>query len=149
MDVKTGLGKVPPEMTAVAEGMDAEVALGHTRLATRGDVTLENAHPFEIRNRSGDTRAVLAHNGTWYEAPNSDRADSFYIARLVESLANAGHPLGRAVAEAGGITGETVLVLGSDGKGIVHSGRFDITEQDGDVASSGGTNIPTGQVRVL
>jgi predicted glutamine amidotransferase len=35
-------------------------ALFHSRLATHGDTTLDNCHPFTL---GGDTRTVLAHNG--------------------------------------------------------------------------------------
>jgi len=147
--IETGLGRLPSNMGAVADQYDAAVALGHTRLATRGDVTLENAHPFGIRNTDGETVAALAHNGTWYGAPASERADSYYIARLVESFRNAGHDLERAVREAGDVTGETLLVLDREGTGYVHAGRFEITDTGGDIASSGGIPIADGEVRVI
>ena len=130
-----------------ARQTDATVALGHTRFATQGEVTIENAHPFRVGDGDSGTRAVLAHNGTWYDAPDTNRADSYYIARLLESLYTAGHDLGTAVDMAGDITGETLLVLGDDGDAWVHSGRFEITETGAGVASSGGIPIPDGVVR--
>jgi glutamine phosphoribosylpyrophosphate amidotransferase len=147
--IETGLGRMPGNIDAVAAGYDATVALGHTRLATRGGVTLENAHPFAVRNTDGETVAALAHNGTWYGAPASERADSYYIARLVESFYTAGHDLERAVREAGDVTGETLLVLDREGTGYVHAGRFEITDTGGDIASSGGMPIAEGEVRVI
>jgi len=110
---------------------------------------MRNAHPFAIRNSDGDTIAALAHNGTWHDAPKTDRADSFYIARLAESMILAGHDLNDAVQHAGDVTGETLVVIDSEGTGYVYSGRFEITDTGGDVASSGGMPIPTGELRVI
>ena len=41
--------------------MDGIFAVGHNRAATRGDVTDENAHPFNINDK-----IVLVQNGTWF-----------------------------------------------------------------------------------
>lgn len=149
LEIRTGVGPVPDNMDVCAQHWDADVALGHTRFATRGGVTMKNAHPFAIRNSRGETIAALAHNGTWHEAPRTERADSYYIARLAESMVLAGHDLETAIRHAGKITGETVLVIDDSGIGYVYSGRFEITDTDGDVASSGGTPIPTGELRVI
>ena len=46
---------------------EGKIAFGHGRAATRGDVTLDNAHPFVIDNgKKGKDRhyIILAHNGT-------------------------------------------------------------------------------------
>jgi len=147
--IETGVGELPPRAEGFAAGMDADVALGHTRFATRGEITKQNAHPFAIHDREGAAVAALGHNGTWYDAPDTERADSFYIARLVESLVHAGHSLERAVREAGTITGETLLALHADGEAVVHSGRFEITATGETIASTGGTPIPDGEVRVI
>jgi glutamine phosphoribosylpyrophosphate amidotransferase len=149
LEIRTGVGTVPQNMETVASHWDADVALGHTRWATRGEISMRNAHPFAIRNSDGDTIAALAHNGTWHDAPKTDRADSFYIARLAESMILAGHDLNDAVQHAGDVTGETLVVIDSEGTGYVYSGRFEITDTGGDVASSGGMPIPTGELRVI
>ena len=42
---------------------DTELIIAHIRLATKGQVTMDNTHPFVMKDRSG-TEWVLAHNGT-------------------------------------------------------------------------------------
>lgn len=128
---------------------EAEAALVHTRLATRGSITRENAHPFLIEwheNNDSSRRAALAHNGTWYDAPQDHRADSFHIARELESHLRSGLTLRDAITQTGLITGETFVVLTDTARCFAHSGRFDITIDDDVIASSGHDSIKTGRV---
>jgi len=131
---------------------EAEVALAHTRAATRGSVTVENAHPFRVTDEDGRAVAALAHNGTWYGAPQGeDRCDSYYIARLLESQyrADPDRPFEELVEQTGRVTGETITVIHRDGRGFCYAGRFGITETDDALKSSGGTPIPEGGVRQI
>lgn len=144
IDFHHGIGYLPADTDAIAAAYDADIALGHTRLATRGDVNIKNAHPFPITNDDGDVVAALAHNGTWTDAPRTERCDSYYIAKLAETFVRAGHDIKRAVRMAGDITGETVVVVTRDGTGFAFAGRFEITETDDGVASSGGDPISDG-----
>lgn len=137
---------------------DAEVALAHTRYATRGTITEPNAHPFAIRTAAGETVAALAHNGTWYAAPDGRRCDSYYIARELEQRYRAApeRDFRELVREVGRFTGETLTVLHRDGRAFAYSGRFEITAGGPDVGgdadvvrSSGGAPIRDGQVRTV
>ncbi|AAM88714.1 putative glutaminase [Natrialba phage PhiCh1] len=142
-----GVGAMP--IDAVDALPEADVALGHTRFATRGEISLRNAHPFEVRDRDGEPVAMLAHNGTWLSAPDvDDRADSWYMARLMESIycAEPARPFEEIVRATGETTGETMTVLHRDGSAYTYSGRYEITEDDHCVRSSGGTPIPDGVV---
>lgn len=150
--IEHGLGTIPDGVPERFADVEATVALGHTRYATKGSRTLENAHPFAIRDGDGegDVVAALAHNGTWYGAPSgTDRADSYYIARLVETMYNNGTPMETAVQRAGEITGETLAVLDRDGEGYVYAGRYTITEGENCAASSGEIPIPEGALRCV
>ncbi|QBI90048.1 glutamine amidotransferase domain protein, class-II [Halobacterium phage ChaoS9] len=142
-----GLGAMPDDV--VDELPDADVALAHTRYATRGEITVQNAHPFEVRDDDGEPVAMMAHNGTWWSAPDDpDRADSYYMARLLESIyrADPGRPFEEIVQATGDTTGETMTVLHRDGSAYVYSGRYEITEAEQCVRSSGATPIPEGTV---
>lgn len=143
------VGNIP--VTAYELIPDAEVALAHTRKATRGEIVTENAHPFPVRDRDGKAVAALAHNGTWYGAPDGDRCDSYYIARLLESQyrADPDRPFEELVEQTGRITGETLTVIHRDGRGFCYAGRFGITEGEECLKSSGGTPIPEGSVRQI
>jgi len=143
------VGEIPEAAVNLAPG--AEVALAHTRMATRGEVCLENAHPFAVKDVDGEVVAALAHNGTWYGAPENGagRCDSYYIARLLEDLLIPERDFREAVRLAGEVTGETITVLHRDGTGYVYSGRYGVTEGDGCVKSTGGTPIPDGSVTTI
>ena len=150
VEIHRGVGEVPTFLArGLGESVDADIALGHTRYATRGTIAVENAHPFPVHDEDGRVVAALAHNGTWYDAPDTDRADSYYIARLMEAMVLGGHDVQEAFHIAGDITGETLTAVTADGEGLVHSGRFDITTLAGSVMSTGGTPIPTGEVRAI
>jgi hypothetical protein len=64
VNVTRGLGNAADHAHVLA---DANMFLGHTRLATTGAKTIENAHPFEIGNIIG------AHNGIIYNRLELDR----------------------------------------------------------------------------
>lgn len=77
-EVKRGLGKVPKEARVMAQYRNL---MGHTRHATKGGVSLRNAHPFRRGN------VVLSHNGAvWnYESlkssePSAPQVDSELLA---------------------------------------------------------------------
>lgn len=79
---------------------DADLLIAHIRLATKGQVTLQNTHPFVMEDNSG-TEWVLAHNGTifgsdvlsGYARKQEGETDSERILMyLVDSLnKNSGH----------------------------------------------------------
>lgn len=134
---------------------DAVLAIAHTRKATKGTINELNAHPFAIRDEAGETVAYMAHNGTWQDAPldpDLDRADSWYMARELESRFHAEpeKPWAELILEAGAYIGETMIVIVADpdeplgGRAFVYSGRYGITEdvREGAVWSSGGWEIP-------
>lgn len=127
---------------------EAEVALVHTRMATRGNITRENAHPFRLE--WDDRAAALAHNGTWYGAPDDGRADSYHMARELEDRLRSGYELRRAIRVVGALTGETFIVLTDTGRALVHSGRFGITINDaGDVVASSDQDNPIRDGRIV
>ncbi|UTF55961.1 class II glutamine amidotransferase [Natronosalvus rutilus] len=146
LEIGHGLGEIPPYVSSVCDG--SELALGHTRHATRGEITLENAHPFPVYDAEGEAVAALAHNGTWYEAPDDGRCDSYHIARLLETMyRHNDEPFEDVVRDAGEITGETITVIHRDGRAFAYAGRFGITT-DGEAAirSSGEEPIRPGRV---
>ena len=161
-----GTGAMPPSVEAKATETDADVALAHTRFATRGAQTLQNAHPFPIRDENGYTYAALCHNGTWYDAPTGfgdEHSDTYYLAKTVEEHFHEAGGVAALPPSAGGgdpdgpafhdlldpvlrEIGETVLVLDRTGRVHTYAGRFTITmqrtEQGWTVASSGGRPVP-------
>ena len=66
MRVHRGLGPVSQwlsrDRARVARAASSKVLIGHTRAASRGDVTLANAHPFVVGGYVG------AHNGTIFNS---------------------------------------------------------------------------------
>jgi predicted glutamine amidotransferase len=135
---------------------EAEVALVHTRLATRGEITEENAHPFLIHwhEPGGASRtAALAHNGTWHDAPRDHRADSWHMARELEASLEDDAELRDAVESLGALTSETFIVVTDTARALVHSGRFRVTADDVEsprvVQSSELDEIPTGSILEL
>lgn len=146
----TGMGYVPRELSVPPEAAQAELAIAHTRAATCGEVTKQNAHPFPIEDQHGEEVAALCHNGTWREAPTThdSRCDSYYIARELEDRLRE-MPFKRAVEETGDYVGETFLVIHRDGEVYAYSGRYTITTRGDAIQSSGFGRIPTGAVRKL
>lgn len=133
--IQRGVGTIPSDL----ETPVADAALAHTRFATKGDVTVANAHPFAIE-RNGEVVAALAHNGTWYNAPDIDGwSDTRAMAALLSSMLDKqpdAH-FGDMFAELCKITGETTIALHRDGTCYIHSGRFPITRYGAVVSSSG------------
>jgi len=129
-----GVGRFPDDELPVGEA-----ALAHTRAATVGEITEANAHPFEVR-RGGEPVAALAHNGTWYEAPDLPGwSDSRAMAAVLEG-ALAERPdadFADALRALGELTGETLAALHRSGEAYVYSGRYDITAGGAAAASSG------------
>lgn len=114
---------------AFVDGLDpSHVALGHTRWATHGGVTEENAHP----QRSCDGRVVVIHNGIIENNQElreellaeghrfASETDTEVMAHLVEEALVA-HPFPEAVRLAfRRLRGRNaVVVLGADGAEIV------------------------------
>lgn len=138
---------------------EAEAALVHTRLATRGEITQQNAHPFLVEWEGHSIQygrvtrtAALAHNGTWYGAPTegTNRCDSYFIAQHLQDQLRSGLRIDEAIEATGAHTGETFVVLTDDARCFAHSGRFDITKGDDAIQSSGlASDIPTGTVTEL
>lgn len=142
LDIRRGLGRMPP----ASEAPYADSALVHTRRATRGAVTVENAHPFPV-NRG----AALAHNGTWREAPRVDgwsdtRVMADVLSRTLRRRPDDG--FGECFRALGEHTGETMLALRGDGTVWVHAGRYEITRDGPVVASSGHEPMDPGVHRV-
>lgn len=149
LNIYKGVGYLPDRDQVRAQvdpNGKADIAIGHTRLATAGDRSGWNAHPFPIYNEAGEIVAALAHNGTWYGAP-TDRSgwcDSYYIARDLEGryqqltddegVDTAREDFATLVRQTGARTGQTIIVLHRDGRAFAHAGRFDITVGDDDIA---------------
>lgn len=149
LTMRHGVGWIRPGDVEELRAIDTDIAVGHTRYATRGDVDERNAHPFAVRDESGETVAAVAHNGTWDGAPDTDRADSYYIARMIESFVRAGVDVATALQSAGDATGQTLAVVTRDGRGLTYAGERRVTELTHSVRSTGGTPIRTGDVAVL
>ena len=63
---ESAAASVEAEKTA-EKGFDTDLLLAHIRYATKGAVSLENTHPFVLKDISG-TEWVFAHNGTVFES---------------------------------------------------------------------------------
>lgn len=146
-EVEHGLGYVP----AAIQLPEAEVAIAHTRFATRGAVTTENAHPFPVEV-DGETVAYLCHNGTWLDAPDDGvHADSYFIARELENeLADRPDAqFGDVLRSVGRRIGETLLVLHRSGALFTFAGRYTITADDGVIRSSGCSELTPDYLYVM
>lgn len=145
IEIQKGVGEIPDDVDAPVAG----AAMCHTRAATKGSVTEENAHPFAVE-RDGETVAALAHNGTWYGAPDiGDWSDSRAMAMILSSMLGEypDRAFGAMFHRLGDLTGETIIALHRDGTLYVHSGRFPITRSGTVVSSSGqASEIPKGTV---
>ena len=135
--IEKGLGMIPDN-----ELPYGEAALAHTRFATKGEITKANAHPFAVK-RNGEVVAAIAHNGTWYDAPDIPGwSDSRAMAMILEGVLedNPDFSFEQAFRALGERTGETLAGVHVDGNVYVHSGRFKITAEDEVAASSGCTS---------
>lgn len=79
---------------------DGRLVMGHGRAATRGTVTVENAHPFHIKEREGEI--IFMHNGTLhsYQTLGSiyqHAVDSEYLGTMI-----ARHGAEKALSEIDG-----------------------------------------------
>jgi len=143
IEIQKGIGRIPDNVKAPV----VEAAMCHTRYATVGDINEENAHPFEV-TYDGEVVAALAHNGTWYDAPDVEGwSDSRAMASVLSRALDRDVPFREAFGTLGEVTGETVIALHRDGALYVHSGRFPITRSGAAVSSSGREcEVPTGEV---
>lgn len=143
--IDKGVGRVPEDY----EPPESTNVVAHTRYATRGTIDETNAHPFAIENGDDEVVAALAHNGTWYDAPDvPGKCDSRFIAERIEEQL-AALSLEMAVKIVAQYVGETILVIACDGTVYAYSGRFDITmEPDESAIASSGLNedIPKGRM---
>lgn len=140
--IEKGVGTMPTDLDVP----DVDVGMAHARLATRGLVCEENAHPFAIR-KDGEVVAALAHNGTWLDAPDAGYlSDSYVMARYLEELLKH-FSFETALEEMTDRVGETVIVLHRSGAAYAYSGRYDITCNEQAAQSDGlRTTIPTGEL---
>lgn len=78
--------------------VEADNMIAHIRLATRGNITYENSHPFVMRDNS-DRTWTLAHNGTIFDCDllnpfahvqqgqtDSERILSYIVSRMNEAI---------------------------------------------------------------
>lgn len=78
--------------------VEADHMIAHIRLATRGNITYENSHPFVMRDNS-DRTWTLAHNGTIFDCDllnpfahvqqgqtDSERILSYIVSRMNEAI---------------------------------------------------------------
>lgn len=139
------LGTMPEDFGNVPV---ADVALVHTRLGTRGMRHEINAHPFSVLDSNGQLAGVIAHNGTWYQAPNHEfYSDTWFIRQKMEEFMDDTDSFQESFIATAEETGETLIGLTADGVGYAYSGRFDIKQDDNIIQSSGvPSRILKGQV---
>lgn len=144
LQVKKETGQLPDKLTIPVTDM----ALVHTRLATRGNVNWTNAHPMKIVDSERNPVAALAHNGTWRDAPEHEFfSDTWHMARVMEAKYRETGDFEQAFIETAEKTGETMVALTKEKVGYVYGGRFSICQDDTVFQSTGrGSSIRKGSV---
>ena len=116
-----GTGRTPSGMEL--KNMASSAVIGHTRFATAGERSVDNAHPFKVETRDGKTVGYMCHNGTWRRAPREiGKSDTRVMADLLGSLCDRLPPR-EALARLYDLTGQTVLFLTREGSGMIHCVR--------------------------
>lgn len=117
---------------------ETDMALVHTRLTTRGNINWTNAHPMKITDGPGNVIAAMAHNGTWYEAPDDSMfSDTWYMARELERNYRKSEDFEEAFVKTARKVGETMVALTKDKVGYVYAGRFSIHKSGSKFQSTG------------
>lgn len=114
----------------------ADIAL-HFRIATRGDVTPHNCHPFRIKNN-----AYLMHNGTFTGwGFNEQLSDTEQFAQLLSRLIDKDATTNTAAVKLANLALEWGAALIMDNKGVAMCGEW---LEDGGVYYSNRSYIPYG-----
>ncbi len=96
-----------PEYLSLMRRLNKRAIIGHTRHATAGSKTVQNAHPFD------KTHLIGVHNGT---VPNNPERDSTDSEKLYESISSLG--VGPALKKAE--SGAYALIWFDKGTGLIN-----------------------------